>query len=125
MLSAGDTELLCRVGPGTPMGEMMRRYWMPVGYTWELDRDAQPQRVRVLGEDLILWRDSNGTPSLVQQRVSTCPTGRPPAISRTRLRAPPIGERTSGASPGPTWARIRPTHRGFPNSSGGSFPKGR
>jgi phenylpropionate dioxygenase-like ring-hydroxylating dioxygenase large terminal subunit len=70
MLSREDTDLLCRIGPGTPMGALMRRYWMPVLYTWEIEPDGPPQRVRVLGEDLIAWRDSNGAPSFVSEN---CP----------------------------------------------------
>jgi phthalate 4,5-dioxygenase oxygenase subunit len=70
MLSAEETDLLCRVGKGTPMGELMRRYWLPVVYAPELPPDGQPMRVRVLGEDLLAWRDSNGVPSFVEQR---CP----------------------------------------------------
>ena len=58
MLSAEDNELLTRVGPGTPAGEMMRRYWLPVGVTADLG-DA-PQFVRVLGEDLALFKTSDG-----------------------------------------------------------------
>ena len=63
MLTRDENELLCRVGPGTPMGELMRQYWMPVIYDWELEPDGQPQRVRVLGEDLLAWRDTDGRPS--------------------------------------------------------------
>ena len=70
MLSAADTDLLCRVGSGTPMGELMRRYWLPVEYSAKLEPDGQPRRVRVLGEDLLAWRDTGGTPSFVQPR---CP----------------------------------------------------
>ncbi len=40
MLSREDTDLLCRIGPGTPMGALMRRYWMPVLYTWEIEPDG-------------------------------------------------------------------------------------
>jgi nitrite reductase/ring-hydroxylating ferredoxin subunit len=54
---------LTEVGPGTPMGELLRRYWHPIG----LSRDATdtPRKVRVLGEDLILFRDKTGRPGLV------------------------------------------------------------
>ena len=59
MLSREDNERLCRVGPGTPMGEMMRRYWQPALLSWELkDSDGVPVRVRLLGEDLIAFRDT-------------------------------------------------------------------
>jgi phenylpropionate dioxygenase-like ring-hydroxylating dioxygenase large terminal subunit len=70
MLSKQDNELLCRVGRGTPMGEMMRQYWLPVVYDWELEPDGAPLRVRVLGEDLIAWRDSAGKPGFVAEN---CP----------------------------------------------------
>ena len=70
MLTKEENELLCRVGPGTPMGELMRQYWMPVTYDWELELDGQPQRVRVLGEDLLAWRDTDGRPSFSQEN---CP----------------------------------------------------
>ncbi len=70
MLSAENTDLLCRVGRGTPMGELMRQYWLPVGYSWEYEREGQPQRVRVLGEDLVVWRSLDGTPAFLQ---SNCP----------------------------------------------------
>ena len=40
MLSKEENDYLCRVGPGTPMGEVMRRYWLPLLYGWELDADG-------------------------------------------------------------------------------------
>jgi nitrite reductase/ring-hydroxylating ferredoxin subunit len=58
MLSKEDNELLCRVGPGTPTGELLRQYWLPFLLDWEVERDGPPQRVRLLGEDLIAFRDS-------------------------------------------------------------------
>ena len=52
MLSHEDNERLTRVGPGTPMGNTMRRYWMPALLSWELpEPDGAPVRVRLLGED--------------------------------------------------------------------------
>ena len=94
MLSREDTELLCRVGAGTPMGELMRRYWMPVAYTTEVLADGQPQRVRVLGEDLILWRDTAGTPSFVQDRCPHRGGAKPPPADHRR------GVRTGGDGAG-------------------------
>ncbi|MPY56541.1 Rieske 2Fe-2S domain-containing protein [Streptomyces spongiae] len=59
-------EQIARVGPGTPMGEVLRRYWQPVALT---DKVTQtPQRVRVLGEDLLLFRDGTGRPGLLYPR---------------------------------------------------------
>ena len=54
---------LAEVGAGTPMGELLRRYWHPVGLT--ADASATPKQLRVLGEDLILFRDGQGRPGLV------------------------------------------------------------
>jgi phenylpropionate dioxygenase-like ring-hydroxylating dioxygenase large terminal subunit len=54
---------LTEVGPGTPMGELMRRYWHPIGLS--ADACETPRKVRVLGEDLILFRDKSGRPGLV------------------------------------------------------------
>ena len=54
---------LAQVGKGTPMGELMRRYWHPIGML--ADATETPKKVRVLGEDLILFRDKSGNPGLV------------------------------------------------------------
>ncbi|CAM9680854.1 unnamed protein product [Phaeothamnion confervicola] len=54
---------LTEVGAGTPMGELMRRYWHPVGLA--ADAGAVPRKVRVLGEELVLFRDGEGRPGLV------------------------------------------------------------
>lgn len=63
MLSKEDNETLTRVGPGTPAGEMLRRYWIPVGISDEV-KDV-PRKVRYLCEDLVLFRDENGSPALL------------------------------------------------------------
>src|SRR5437867_13116039 len=61
MLSKEDTELLCRVGPHTPMGEVMRQYWIPFARSAELPvPDGAPVRIRLLGEDLIAFRVTTG-----------------------------------------------------------------
>ncbi len=57
---------LTLVGPRTPMGELMRRYWHPVGLSE--DASATPRQVRILGEDLVLFRDRQGLPGLVVER---------------------------------------------------------
>ena len=49
---------LAEVSAGTPMGELLRRYWHPIGVT--SDAGATPRQVRILGEDLILFRDGSG-----------------------------------------------------------------
>jgi phthalate 4,5-dioxygenase len=71
MLKAEENELVTRVGPGTPMGNTMRRYWMPALLSSELPQpDSDPVRVRLLGEDLIAFRDTNGIVGLIQ---NNCP----------------------------------------------------
>src|SRR5437879_6383916 len=69
-LTAQDNELLTKVGPGTPCGELFRRYWLPVAMLSELT-DAIPTRhVRVLGEDLVLFRDKSGKVGLLADHCS-------------------------------------------------------
>jgi phthalate 4,5-dioxygenase len=70
MLSTAENELLTRIGPGTPMGELLRQYWHPVLFTSELEADGSPRRVRLLGEDLIAFRDTSGRPGLM---ANNCP----------------------------------------------------
>ncbi|HEY8474848.1 MAG TPA: aromatic ring-hydroxylating dioxygenase subunit alpha [Natronosporangium sp.] len=69
MLAAERNRTLTEFGPGTPMGELMRRYWLPVAISGQLPpRDLR--RVRILGEDLVLYRLANGSIHLLEDR---CP----------------------------------------------------
>jgi phenylpropionate dioxygenase-like ring-hydroxylating dioxygenase large terminal subunit len=71
MLSREDNELLCRIGPGTPMGNLMRQYWVPAALSSELPEAEGPLlRVRLLGEDLIGFRTTSGAVGLIQ---NSCP----------------------------------------------------
>jgi phthalate 4,5-dioxygenase len=71
-----DNERLTRVGPGTPMGEVFRRYWLPALLGEEVSEpDGPPVRVRLLGEDLIAFRDTAGKVGLVS---AFCPHRRAP-----------------------------------------------
>ncbi|MFM0228547.1 aromatic ring-hydroxylating dioxygenase subunit alpha [Paraburkholderia dipogonis] len=70
MLTAEQNELLTRVGAGTPGGDMMRRYWHPVGGVDEFSAARSTKRVRLLGEDLVLFRDRQGRFGLVAEH---CP----------------------------------------------------
>ena len=66
MLSKEDNELVTNTNPGTPMGELFRRFWLPVALSEELPGpDCVPVRVKVLGEDLIAFRDTDGNVGLV------------------------------------------------------------
>jgi phenylpropionate dioxygenase-like ring-hydroxylating dioxygenase large terminal subunit len=68
MLSREDNELLTRISPGTPMGDTMRRYWMPALMASELaEPDGAPVRVRLLGEDLVAFRDTQGRVGLLDE----------------------------------------------------------
>ncbi len=71
MLSQQDNELLCRVGPGTAMGNLMREYWIPAVVSTELPApDSPPLRIKLLGEELIAFRATSGAVGLIQ---SACP----------------------------------------------------
>ncbi|MBX5467002.1 MAG: Rieske 2Fe-2S domain-containing protein, partial [Firmicutes bacterium] len=71
MLSRAENERLTRVGPGTPMGEFLREYWVPALLSSELPKpDCDPVRVMLLGEKLIAFRDSFGRVGLIQNH---CP----------------------------------------------------
>jgi phenylpropionate dioxygenase-like ring-hydroxylating dioxygenase large terminal subunit len=63
---AHPNRLLTEVGPGTGLGELMRRYWHPIAGAAEVT--TTPRQVRVLGEDLVLFRDGNGRPGLLYPR---------------------------------------------------------
>lgn len=67
MLSDQDNELLCRVGAGTAMGEVFRRFWMPAILASELpEPDAPPKRLRILGEDLVAFRNTEGKVGILE-----------------------------------------------------------
>ncbi|GAC1313898.1 MAG: Rieske 2Fe-2S domain-containing protein [Chloroflexota bacterium] len=66
MLSSADNTLATQTGPATPMGELFRRYWMPALLSEEvLETEGAPVQVRLLGEDLVAFRDSQGKVGLV------------------------------------------------------------
>src|SRR2546423_9595025 len=70
MLTKEENELLTRVGPGTPCGELLRRYWQPVALARELTEERPKQRVKVMGEELVLFRDARGRYGLVGEHCS-------------------------------------------------------
>ncbi len=71
MLAREENELITRVGPGTPMGTLMRHYWIPALLPQEIpDPDGAPVRVRLLGEDLVAFRDSQGRVGLLAEHCS-------------------------------------------------------
>jgi len=60
MLSKEENERLTQVGPGTPGGELLRRYWQPIAIASELTAEQPKKRVKVLGEELVVFRDAQG-----------------------------------------------------------------
>jgi len=71
MLSKEQNEVLSRVGAGTPMGNLMRQYWLPALLSTELpNEDGPPLRLRLLGEDMIAFRATSGAVGVIQ---NACP----------------------------------------------------
>ena len=71
MLSVQDNDLMCRVGPGTQMGDLMRQYWIPALISSELPvNDGPPLRLRLLGEDMIAFRTTSGAVGVIK---NACP----------------------------------------------------
>jgi phthalate 4,5-dioxygenase oxygenase subunit len=76
MLTVEENERVTRVGPNTPAGKLFRRYWWPACLSSELpEKDGAPLRVRLLGEDLIAYRDTTGAVGLLD---AYCPHRRAP-----------------------------------------------
>jgi len=70
MLTSAENEMLTRVSAGQPAGELLRRYWLPVGVACELSAENPTQLVRILGETLVLFRDTRGRVGLLDDRCS-------------------------------------------------------
>ncbi|HLG71742.1 MAG TPA: Rieske 2Fe-2S domain-containing protein [Chloroflexota bacterium] len=68
MLTREENELITRVGPGTPMGDVLRRYWMPALLARDIpEPDCPPVRVKLLGEELVAFRDTDGHVGLLEE----------------------------------------------------------
>jgi phthalate 4,5-dioxygenase len=65
MITREENEMLTRAGPGTPMGQLLRSYWQPIALTDDLPQGAAPKPLRIMGEDLVLFRDDQGRPGLL------------------------------------------------------------
>jgi len=70
MLSQEENRLFTETGPGSPCGELLRRYWMPICPAAELTPEKPKKRVRMLGEDLVLFRDGKGRLGLVAEQCA-------------------------------------------------------
>src|SRR5688500_17302732 len=69
MLTEKENDRLSRVGPGTPMGDLLRRYWQPIAALPDVERE-HVLAIRRLGEDLVLFKTREGQLGLIQQRCS-------------------------------------------------------
>jgi phthalate 4,5-dioxygenase len=68
MLTKEQNDQLVRTGPGTLVGDLFRRYWIPALHTWEIaERDCPPVRVQLLGEKLVAFRDSEGRIGVIEE----------------------------------------------------------
>jgi hypothetical protein len=72
MITQEENDLLTQTGRGTPCGELMRRYWQPAALSEELGSD-KPVAVQLFGEELILFRDSDGNPALIGRYYASRP----------------------------------------------------
>jgi phthalate 4,5-dioxygenase oxygenase subunit len=96
MLSAEENERLCQVGPGTVMGEVLRRYWVPAFQAGDLpEPDCPPIGFTVLGEDFVAFRDSQGRLGVLDE---LCATVVPPLSMGASRRGACAASITGGSS---------------------------
>ena len=115
MLSQSDNELICRVGPGTPMGELMRRYWIPALASRELKADGAPMRLMLLGEKLIAFRDTPGRVGIMDHAARIAA---PRCSSAATRRAGCAASITAGSSTSTASASTCRTCRRIPGLQG-------
>ena len=70
MTTTRENEILTRVGPGTPMGTVMREYWLPIATSDEIKTESDPVRIMALGEALIAFRDTQGRLGVLDHRCA-------------------------------------------------------
>ncbi len=97
MLTEQENERLTQVGPGTPMGNLLRRYWHPVATLPDIERE-QVMGVRILGEDLVLYKTRKGEMGLIQQRCPHRSTAPPPSPTASRRKAACAANITAGST---------------------------
>ena len=84
MLSPEENRLITQVGPGTPMGNLFRRHWLPALLSSELpEADSAPVRLRLLGEDLVAFRTTSGQVGVMDTYCSGAATKRKACVAST------------------------------------------
>ena len=69
-MDAAENELLTQIGPGTPMGDLLRRHWMPIAGASEFDEKARVKPIKLMGENLVIYKDLSGNFGLVQRECA-------------------------------------------------------
>ena len=123
MLTREENELLTRVGPGTPAGELLRRYWHPVAVAAELTEEQPIKAVKILDEELVVYRDKQGRYGLVGEhcphRMASLAFGR---VDEEGIRCPYHGWKFDGsgkcleqpAEPESSTYKDRIRHKAYP-----------
>ncbi|HET6928256.1 MAG TPA: hypothetical protein VFI48_15495 [Hyphomicrobiaceae bacterium] len=118
MLSAEDSRVLTESGVGTLMGELLRRFWLPVLLSEELpEPDGPPKKIVVMGEPLLGFRDTRGRIGIIDQREGKGARRRPPCapLPRTRGRLHhPEEQGPRRRDGGALWRQKRLRRRGIP-----------
>ncbi|MQF86132.1 MAG: Rieske 2Fe-2S domain-containing protein, partial [SAR202 cluster bacterium] len=70
MLTQEENELLTQVGPGTPAGDLLRRYWYPIALAQDISDQNPTKFARILGEDLVIFKDKSGRLGLLADKCS-------------------------------------------------------
>jgi phthalate 4,5-dioxygenase oxygenase subunit len=71
MLGKAENEYLCLIGPGTPMGNLLRRFWTPAALVEDFQgNDCDPRHVRLFGEDFVIFRDTNGELGMLDEKCT-------------------------------------------------------
>ena len=70
MLTQEQNDLLTRIGPGAPMGEMLKEYWVPACRSAKVEAEGAPERVRLFGENFVAFRGASGKAAFIAE---ACP----------------------------------------------------
>jgi hypothetical protein len=92
MLTREENELLTQTGPGTPCGELLRRYWQPICYAGELSAEKPTKRVKILHQELVVFRTPTGDYGCEARDLRGALRRRPTALSPARGASTPAAD---------------------------------